>query len=208
MRPFRDGAPFLLLIETPQTFWVPVTFFPYCVSLFVTTVSYDNDRLLASILCIKLLHVTFVFCPHLLQHIPFLLVNFTFSHYVSSTPFCFATRAHLCIFFLPISGVSDYATISLAQIYQDANVSYVFRGMSYPPKLRLNVGNKKGVASDEPSPGGCRSTAAASLTDGSSLAARLSRLRLAGLACSWCVARVFFENGQPARGPAVCGMRE
>ena len=95
MRPFRDGAPFLLLIETPQTFWVPVTFFPYCVSLFVTTVSYDNDRLLASILCIKLLHVTFVFCPHLLQHIPFLLVNFTSFHIVSCTPLCFATTAHL-----------------------------------------------------------------------------------------------------------------
>ena len=29
---------------------------------------------------------------------PFLLVPFTFSHYVGSTLYCFATRAHLCIY--------------------------------------------------------------------------------------------------------------
>ena len=37
------------------------------------------------------------------QHIPCILVHFTFSHYVSSTLFFYATGAHLCNFFLLLS---------------------------------------------------------------------------------------------------------
>ena len=40
-------------------------------------------------------------------HTPFLLVHFTLSYYVSSTLYYFATRAHLCIYFLllPATGI-------------------------------------------------------------------------------------------------------
>ena len=50
--------------------------------------------------CTNFLRITFVCLLHLLQHIPFLVLHFTFSNYVTTTLYDFASRVHLCIFFL------------------------------------------------------------------------------------------------------------
>ena len=120
--PFRDGAPFLLLIEICPTFRcssrlfhilhkiVTLTLCPSCFAFCGHHVSPGIAIVfsLHIIWCCKFLHITVVFFPRLLQHISFLRVHFIFSPNVSFILFCSATRTrHLCILFLlfPTPGI-------------------------------------------------------------------------------------------------------
>ena len=111
--PHRDGAPILLLLETPATFGLSsrvfhtlhIRFFA-CLTpslfgrLWPQSISQDSDRFLATIKCTKLFHVCHfrVFFPSLPHLVTFLIVQFVFSHYsqVSFSVFCTAPRAPMC----------------------------------------------------------------------------------------------------------------
>ena len=97
-----DGAPFLVLTKTPPALLcslrLPIHYmqpFVYLIPFLFRlssppSICYKNDRFLAMYLplwCAKFVHITLVCFPHLrLQHIPFLLVKFTFSHNVYVLP--------------------------------------------------------------------------------------------------------------------------
>ena len=110
--PFRGGGPFLLLIRdtsqhlgTHYVFSICITQETFCLSLSPSCFAFCDHHLspriaiVFSLLCsvpnFSMSHL--VYFPHL-QHMPFLLVYFTFSNHMSSTLYCFATRAHLCLY--------------------------------------------------------------------------------------------------------------
>ena len=136
--PFRDGAPFLLIIETPRTFLgAHLRFFPhvkqnmltFSISCFAFCAHHLSPgiaivfSLLSTWYRIKFLHITFVYLTHL-QHIPFPLVYFKISYNVGSTLIFFATRAQLCIFLLPTTGIPVFFLAGSGPLHEIAVSSY------------------------------------------------------------------------------------
>ena len=111
--PFRDGAPFLFLIETPPTFGRSLRFFHIlhrnCLlilssSCFAVCGHHLSPKIAIVLSLYSLVYQTLLPChirlisssPPLAHPVPLLLVYFTFPYYVSPTLYCCATRAHIC----------------------------------------------------------------------------------------------------------------
>ena len=114
--PFRDGAPFLPLTETPPIFERSWSFCEMYYLFFLLNLSpscfafcghrlspriYSDCFLAIIIEDTKYLHICLFASSPLLQHISFLLIRFTFAHNVGSPLCCFATRAHLYVHLIP-----------------------------------------------------------------------------------------------------------
>ena len=119
--PFRDGAPFLLLIETPPTFRRSLRFFrvlhrncllilsPFCFTVCGHHLS-PRIAIVFSLLSSlpnsnsSMSHTSNSSSPPLTHPV----VYFTFSYYVSPTLYGCATQAHTCSHVLPLptSGIS------------------------------------------------------------------------------------------------------
>ena len=113
--PFRDGAPFLLLVETPPTFRRSVRFFRslhlhFFLILYPSALAVCGQHLsprgsiVFSLLSNQLdfsLSLPFAFFISSFNTLCSSLYKFSFSHHVGSFLVCVATRASLCAFLRP-----------------------------------------------------------------------------------------------------------
>ena len=148
--PFRAGAAFLLLTETPSTFGCSLRFFhiryletvslsyPHPVSPSEATtylLGYRSFSRYSLVYQTLPCHISLISSSPPLTHPVAPCIYFTFSHYLSPTLHCCATRAHMCIhaLLLPTTGIPWYLFLAGRSRSPTRNRSLIFFAYSIGP---------------------------------------------------------------------------